>query len=343
VFESSARQSVLESAIALSPAMLDVLAKLRCYAPAKTPVVLVGETGTGKTFFARALHQLSGRDGDLTEMAAGQLRPELAESDLYGHVRGAFTGAIKARPGLFARAGAGTLLFDDFHLLNRSVQYLLLGPFDTGSYLPVGADRPLPVGCRLVIGIGEHPDALVEKKELLKDLRYRLEHCIICLPRLEERREEIAVLSYRFLEQAPAITGVPDGPRKFAPETIAALEAAKYPGNLRDLRGAVVQAYLHAGTGCAEVRLDHLPLDLQISLKFERRGDHATQLRVVAWALWKTGDRVQEASELIGANRNTVGALRAELIERRISTKVADGQMVKVGEFGQDALKTATK
>lgn len=315
--QAPARQSLLGSAILLSSAMIDVVDRLRCYAPAKTPVVLVGETGTGKTFFARALHQLSGREGDLTEMAAGQLRPDLAESAIFGHVRGAYTGAVKSRPGLFARAGVGTLLFDDFHLLNRSVQYMLLGPFDTGRYLPVGADRPLPLGCRLVIGIGEHPDGLVARKRLLKDLRYRLGHGILELPPLRERREEIASHAQRFLSQSPTFTAVLGGPDRFAPEAIEALEAASYPGNLRDLRETVVSAYLFgAASGSDEVRLEMLRRELQIPLKFERRGDHATQLRVVAWALWKTGDRVREAAELLGANRNTVGALRAELIAR---------------------------
>lgn len=313
--------SLLRSAVILSPAMVDAVDMLRRFAPAKTPVVLVGESGTGKTFFARALHEMSGRDGELTYMTAGRLRPGLAESDLYGHVRGSFTGAIKSRPGLFTRAGTGTLLFDDFHLLHRSVQYMLLGPFDTGEYLPVGADRPLPVGCRLVVGMGEHPDALVERKRLLKDLRYRLEHCVVCLPRLEERREEIALLACRFLEQAPIRTGVAGGPTRLAPEVIQALEGAKWPGNLRDLRGAVNRAYEHAGTGSSEVRLENLEAQYQIPLKFERRGDHATQLRVVSWALWKTRDRVRESAKLIGAHANTVGKLRAELMALRTSSE----------------------
>jgi len=97
-----------------------------------------------------------------------------------------------------------------------------------------------------------------------------------------------------------------------------ALEAARYPGNLRDLRGVVTRAYLHARAGSSdEVRLEHLPAEMQRPLRFERRGDHATQLRVVSWALWKTGDRVRETAELIGANRNTVAALRAELVAKR--------------------------
>jgi DNA-binding NtrC family response regulator len=304
--------------VALSPAMVDALAQLAYYAPAQTPIVFVGETGTGKTFFARVLHELSGREGDLTEMSAGEIRPDLAESALYGHIRGAFTGAVRNQPGLFTRAGAGTLLFDDFHLLNRWVQYLLLGPLDTRKYLPLGAACRLTLGCRLVIGMGEHPDNLVERKRLLPDLRYRLEHCIIILPRLEERREEIAPLAALFLIQAAARTGIVNGPVRIAREALNAIESARYPGNLRDLRGIVTRAYLHAHAGSSdEVRLEHLPTGMQRPLRFERRGDHATQLRVVAWALWKTGDRVREAAELIGANRNTVSALRAEAVARQ--------------------------
>ena len=107
---------------------------------------------------------------------------------------------------------------------------------------------------------------------------------------------------------------MPGGPCRFAPEAIQSLEAATYPGNLRDLRGAVIRAYLHAAGSNPEVRLEHLRPELQIPLRFERRGDRATQLRVVAWALWKTCDRVGEAAKLIGAHSNTVGALRAELM-----------------------------
>lgn len=295
--------------------MVEVVERLRDYATARTPVVFVGETGTGKTYFARLLHQLSGREGDLTEASAGEIRPELAESIIYGHVRGAFTGAVYNHPGLFTRAGTGTLLFDDFHLLRRWVQYLLLAPLDTGKYLPLGAKCWLPLGCRLVIGMGEHPDVLVARRRLLADLRYRLEHCIITLPRLEERREEIAALAARFLREAPARTKVIGGPVRLSPEAVAAFEAGSYPGNLRDLRGIVNRAYLRGRSASSEVvSLEHLPVGMHQPLRFDRRGDHAAQLRAVSWALGKTGGRVGEAARLIGASRNKVGSLRAELM-----------------------------
>ena len=119
-----------------------------------------------------------------------------------------------------------------------------------------------------------------------------------------------------FLSQAAARAGVVDGPVRIAPEAMDALEAARYGGNVRDLRNVITRAYLRAGAS-DDVRLEHLKAAMQRPLRFERRGDHATQLRVVAWALWKTRDRVQEAARLIGANRNTVAALRAELMARQ--------------------------
>src|SRR2546427_5372959 len=155
----SLRSNLMASAVATSATMLDVLDRLRRYAESSTPVVLVGETGTGKSYFARVLHERSGRCGTFVDATAGELDPELAPSQLFGHVRGAFTGAVSQRVGLFGEAASGTLLFDDFHLLSSSLQYLLLAAFDLHAYRPVGTDRRLPVTCRLVVGLGEDPDA----------------------------------------------------------------------------------------------------------------------------------------------------------------------------------------
>jgi len=118
----STHVSLLSSAVVLCPAMVEVVSQLCCYAPAKTPVVFVGETGTGKTYFARALHEMSGREGNLVEMCAGEIRPSLAESQVFGHERGGFTGAVRQLRGLLTRAGTGAVLFDDFHLLRAPVR-----------------------------------------------------------------------------------------------------------------------------------------------------------------------------------------------------------------------------
>src|SRR5437763_12968387 len=219
--------------IALSAGMTEVVHRIHQYAQARTTVVLVGETGTGKTCFARMLHQLSGRPGRFCDVTAGEIHESLAHDQLFGHVRGSFTGAVQRRVGLLADAAGGTLLLDDFHLLPRAEQAMLLRALEGAVYRPVGADRDLPVTCRLVVGVGRDLDELVASGAMLVDLRQRLGHCVVRIPPLGERRGEIGPFAQRFLEACPADTGVSDGPTGFAPGVVAVLEAGTYPGNLR--------------------------------------------------------------------------------------------------------------
>jgi DNA-binding NtrC family response regulator len=309
--------------------MAQVLHRVHQFAQAQTAVVLVGETGTGKSFLARLLHELSGRSGRFTDVTAGEIDAGLAHDQLFGHVRGSFTGAMTRRLGLLADAADGTLLLDDFHLLPRAEQAILLRALDDGAYRPVGADRDLPVTCRLVVGVQRDLDALVADGTMLADLRFRLGHSVIRIPRLEERREEIALLAQVFFDQCAGDTGVRDGPARFARDVIPLLEAGSYPGNLRDLRERIRTAYLLA-RGSEQLRIEHLPEMACVSLHYEARADHATQLRAVEWALWRTRDHVGKAAELIGAHRNTVAALRVELRRRgRMETsrgRAGDGE-----------------
>lgn len=315
--------------VALAPATLEALRLITVYAPAETPVVLVGATGTGKSYFARLLHELSGRRGPFEDMGAGELDEHLARDQLFGHRRGGFTGAVGDRLGLIRAAGSGTVLLDDFHLAPRWLQYALLRLFDRGAFKPVGVDRDGVAGCRLVVGIGDDPDRLVAQGELLADLRYRLGHCFVRLPELVQRREEIAAFAHRFLAEAPGRTKVLGGPREFASGVTGLLEAGAWPGNLRDLREAVHRAYVHArGSQRAEIMVEDLPEEARVSIRYDRRGDLDTKLRLVRWALWRTGGHVGRAAELIGAHRNTVGALMERLrIERGGSGALIKGQM----------------
>ncbi len=308
--------------VALASATLEALRRIEDYAPARTPVVFVGDTGTGKSYFARWLHERSGRQGPFEDVTAGELSAALAQDQLMGHERGAFTGAVGRRVGLIAGARDGTLMIDDFHLLRRSVQHLLLRLLDRKMYRRTGMDRDIPVQCRLVVGIGADPDELVARGRILKDLRYRLGHCLVRIPPLDERREEIGGYASRFLAEAPVETGVADGPRLFGAGVVESLELAAWPGNVRDLRKTVEAAYLHARRSPV-IDYEHLPVCAQISVRYDRRAQRATKLRLVAWALFRSGGKVRLAAELIGADRKTVAALRQELKNNNEEGEVA--------------------
>src|SRR5919108_1451339 len=145
--------ALIASVVALSTAMAEVLHRVRQLARTHSPIVLVGETGTGKSFFAARLHAHSGRTGQLVDVTAGELRPELARADIFGHERGAFTGAFARRAGLLEQAQGGTFLLDDFHLLDADVQGALLRAVDARRYRPLGAQRDVPLGCGLIFGV----------------------------------------------------------------------------------------------------------------------------------------------------------------------------------------------
>jgi DNA-binding NtrC family response regulator len=207
--------------------MLAAYQLCQLYAPSRTMVVFVGDTGSGKSYLAWQLHLLSPRASEpFVDVTAAELLDGLADSQLFGHVRGAFTDAKERRAGLFEEAGRGTFLLDDLHLLRESLQAKLLRVLTRGVYRPVGAHRDYPVRCRVLVGLRESPEVLMQSGRLLPDLCYRLGHCIITLPRLADRREDIAALAISFLHECPSETGV-TGPASIAREAMTALEGLR--------------------------------------------------------------------------------------------------------------------
>jgi DNA-binding NtrC family response regulator len=296
--------------IALAPSMIEAISRARAFAPAATPVILYGESGTGKTFFAEFIHQLSGRVGSLLAFSVGMLAPQLALDELFGHVQGAYTDARRMRIGLVATAGVGTLLLDDLQNLDLGVQKQLLQVLDRGSYSPVGSDRVLTVTCRIILAMTDDPDVLMHKSLLLKDLRYRFGACAIGIPPLLERRAEIPVLAQRALKRCQQQTGV-DGPTQFSDAALALVCDGEYAGNVRQLEGIVLRAYLIARyQGACEIDVYHLPPDLTGRLEYRRRGDFAANRRVVEQTLRLTGGNVKKAAERLGVSRATVNAAR---------------------------------
>ncbi len=292
--------------VALTPAMAEVLRRSQVFAPAATPIVLHGESGTGKTYIAEYIHQVSGREGGFHPFSVGVVAPQLALDELFGHVQGAYTDARKVRPGRIATAGSGTLLLDDVQNLDLGVQKQLLQVLDRGTYSPVGSDRVQTVMCRVVLAMAEDPAQLVLRGLLLRDLRYRFGMCDIRVPPLRERRGEIPALAQLFLDDCPRATQL-DGPRRLSAAAVAMLLEGEYPGNVRELSGAIVHAFLMArAVGAAEVGVGHLPPEICPPLRYVRRGDPEVNRRTIERALARTGGNVKAAARLLGVSRGTV-------------------------------------
>jgi len=302
-------QSFPKEPIALTPAMAEVLRRADAFAPAATPTILYGESGTGKTFLAEYIHRLSGRSGGFHAFSVGTIAPQLAPDELFGHVPGAFTDARRVRTGLLASAGGGTLLLDDIQTLDLGVQKQLLQVLDRETYRPVGSDRVLSVACRIIFAMTEEPDSLMEQGLLLKDLRYRFGACAIRIPPLRERREEIPLLAQRALERCPEVTMV-DGPARFSDAALNVLCEGEYKGNVRQLEGVIVAAYLMARLGrTGGIDAEHLPDEIGPPLRYQRRGDPVANRIVVERALSRTGGNVKRAAKLLGLSRNAVHAV----------------------------------
>jgi two-component system, NtrC family, response regulator HydG len=211
--------------------MQDVLRMIERVAPTESSVLLLGESGTGKELVARAIHERSPRaERPFVPIHCGALPREVLESELFGHEKGAFTGAVNAKPGLIELADGGTLLLDEIGDMEPESQVKLLRVLETGTFFRVGGTRPRRVDVRLVAATNRDLVAAMKSGQFREDLFYRINTITVLLPPLRERREDVALLAQHFLE-----TNATYGLKRLSPAALAALEAYGWPGNVREL------------------------------------------------------------------------------------------------------------
>ena len=213
---------------------------LECIAGSGQPVLVCGETGVGKELFARAIHELSGAKGAFVPVNLAGLDDQMFSDTLFGHWKGAFTGADAAREGLIARAGGGTLFFDEIGDLNSGSQVKLLRLLQENEYYPLGSDVAKQSDCRVVVATNRDLIAMTASGEFRKDLFYRLRAHSCEIPPLRERMEDIPLLFDHFLQVTASEM------RKKTPayndDILACLAAYSFPGNVRELRAMVYDA-----------------------------------------------------------------------------------------------------
>lgn len=232
-----------------SPAMLEVYKLVARVSESKSTVLLQGESGTGKELIARAIHSNGPRrDKPFIPVNCGALPDQLLESEMFGYEKGAFTGAVGVKTGLFEAANGGTLFLDEIGELGPSLQVKLLRVMQDHEVRRVGGTASLKVDVRIIAATNRDLEQLVKEDKFRDDLYYRLNVVRITLPSLAERREDIPMLAHHFLQKCAA--GSPGVIRGLLPETMALLKQYRWPGNVRELENAIERA----------VSLSHGPL-----------------------------------------------------------------------------------
>jgi two-component system, NtrC family, response regulator AtoC len=309
----------LENLIGESPAMHRILDTIRQVAPTRATVLIQGESGTGKELIARAIHNLSNRNKTrFVALNCSAFSPQLIESELFGHEKGAFTGASERRIGRIEQAAGGTLFLDEIGEIDGNVQVKLLRALDPGVFERVGGNQTIKTDIRLIAATNRDLTRLVSEKKFREDLYYRLNVVQIRVPPLRERTEDIPLLASSFLKEISQRDNKPFRP--LSPEAMDALLRYDWPGNIRELKGAIDSGVTLA-TG-NQITLQDLPLTVtqaqfgapvNLSQNVGQMNLHNNEMRLIMRALEETRGNRTEAAKKLGISRRTLHRRLKEL------------------------------
>lgn len=291
-----------------SAALLRDLQVLDRVADTDLPVLLTGESGTGKELAARALHAGSGRGGPFVAVNVAAVAESVLESELFGHSKGAFTGADRDRQGMLREANGGTLFLDEVTEMPVELQAKLLRVLEARRVRPVGGDREFDLDVRVVAATNRDPAAAVAEGRLREDLYFRLAVVTVSLPPLRERPEDIVVLAEHFLREYASERG--ESPLAITPELALALRARSWRGNVRQLRNELLRLIALHGDGA---ELSPRGLAPEEPLRVTAHDDAPASLELAAveqWAIARaleaSGGNKKEAARLLGIGRRTL-------------------------------------
>jgi two-component system response regulator HydG len=290
---------------------LSVLQLAQQVAPTESTVLIQGDSGTGKEVLARYIHELSGRSsGPIFSINCGALPESLLESELFGHTRGSFTGAVKDKEGLFTSARGGSFFLDEIGETTPATQVKLLRVLQEREVLPVGGTQPIPVDVRVIAATNRDLEEEMRRGRFRSDLYYRLNVISIHLPPLRERREDIPVLAQSFLARVARERNEP--PKMLSQDAQDRFLTYDWPGNVRELENALEHAAIL--TRGQEIGLDRLPARITAPkvqpLVDDRTIDNPTleliERAYIAWVLEAEGGNKTRAAEVLGIDPSTL-------------------------------------
>jgi DNA-binding NtrC family response regulator len=316
------RKFSFEKIIGKSKLMHDIFELIKASAPTRSTILLQGESGTGKELVARAIHLNSDRaNAPFIVVNSGSLPPDLLESHLFGHVKGAFTGAVSDKKGLFEAADKGTIFFDEISSLNPETQAKLLRVMQDREFMRLGGTSTIKVDVRVIAATNSDLEELIEEKKFRQDLFFRLNVIKIELPPLKDRKEDIPLLVKHFLdlyseENKKEISGITE-------DVMEVLEGHEWPGNIRELENIIERAVVLTKTKL--ITRESLPSFLYSSQEKQltalssapnfrtlREQTHLLQRKWILEALKKTSGVQKEAAQLLGVKPTTLN----EMIKR---------------------------
>jgi len=315
--------------LGMSPAIQKVYDQIERVGPTVATVLITGDSGTGKELVAQTVHDLSRRRKNaFIPINCGAISPQLIESEVFGHEKGSFTGAVREHKGYFERANGGTLFLDEITEMPVELQVKLLRVLEEGTFMRIGSDRQIEVDVRVIAATNRNPREAVAEGKLREDLLYRLQVFPLHLPPLRERGSDVKLLADEFLKELNQAEGTA---KAFGADAYDLLLGWHWPGNVRELRNVVQRAYIMADdvidAGCLPLEAGRAPRETSGPFLQVRVGSTVAEVerRLMLATLEQCGGTKEKAAQMLGISLKTLyNRLREYESEREREAAPAD-------------------